>query len=228
MGRRRILWQLYPSYLLITLVAVVAIAWYGVRSQREIFLSSTAADLESRANLVLPHIQTLLDSGDTTAVDALCKQLSRSADTRMTVVLASGVVLADSDEAPQDMENHGSRPEIVEAMRDGVGSSMRYSATLQNTLMYVALRFQSNGQPAGVIRTAVPVSFVAEALRTLQTKMAAGGLALALLAAVVGWFVARRITRPIEDLKRGAERFASGDLNRRLAVPSSEDYSISS
>ena len=45
----------------------------------------------------------------------------------------------------------------------------------------------------------------------------------ALLVAILSLIISRRLTRPLEDLKRGAQRFARGDLERKLPVPASEE-----
>ncbi len=49
------------------------------------------------------------------------------------------------------------------------------------------------------------------------------GLIVALVTAAVSLFVSRRITRPLEVMKRGAERFARGELGGRLPVAASEE-----
>ncbi len=43
-----------------------------------------------------------------------------------------------------------------------------------------------------------------------------GGPAVAALLALVSFLASRRIVRPLEEIRRGAERFARGELNHRL------------
>jgi two-component system phosphate regulon sensor histidine kinase PhoR len=50
-----------------------------------------------------------------------------------------------------------------------------------------------------------------------------GGLVIALLVAMITLYVTRRISRPIEEMKRGAEMFARGDLTHRLPAPPSTE-----
>ncbi|KKL53486.1 hypothetical protein LCGC14_2274970, partial [marine sediment metagenome] len=61
------------------------------------------------------------------------------------------------------------------------------------------------------------------ALRAVQLRIAIAGLMVALLAALIGLLVSRRISRPLEQLKRGAEQFARGDLSGKLAVGHSQE-----
>ena len=52
MRKKRLLWQLYPAYLLIMLVSLTAVAWYASSALRTFDLEQTKADLEARALLV--------------------------------------------------------------------------------------------------------------------------------------------------------------------------------
>ena len=51
-------------------------------------------------------------------------------DCRVTWVAADGTVLYDNWQDPADMENHGQREEVREALALGKGRSSRYSDTL--------------------------------------------------------------------------------------------------
>ncbi len=50
-----------------------------------------------------------------------------------------GAVLGDSSADWQTMENHRDRPEVVEAFKNGWGTSQRYSNTLKVKMLYVAV-----------------------------------------------------------------------------------------
>lgn len=223
MSRRRMLWQLYPSYLVITLLALVAVTWYAARSLRHFHLEEAATDLKARAHLIEWQMAALLDSGDTVQVDSLCKQLGHRTATRITVIRPAGEVVGDSDEDPAHMENHSNRPEIAQALRKETGISTRFSNTLQKTMMYVAIPLTLDNEIIGVVRTSVPITSIDEVLGMISTKIAVGGLVVAALAALVSLWVSRRISRPLEEMKNGADRFAGGDLDYRLAVPNSEE-----
>ena len=55
---------------------------------------------------------------------------------RITLVDAVGNVLYDSYEDAAEMENHASRPEIAQAMKEGRGSASRYSTTYAKRSYY--------------------------------------------------------------------------------------------
>ena len=43
--KKHLLYKLFPSYLLITLVSVLAVSWYALSFTRQFFLERTQADL---------------------------------------------------------------------------------------------------------------------------------------------------------------------------------------
>ena len=49
-----------------------------------------------------------------------------------------------------------------------------------------------------------------------KIKIAIVGLIMAVFAAIISLSISRRISRPIETMTQGAERFAQGDLKHRL------------
>jgi two-component system phosphate regulon sensor histidine kinase PhoR len=218
MRRRRLLWQLYLSYLLITILSVSAVAWYGSRSFKRFYLERSATELETRAHLVGEYIARRPALQDPPALDAFCKDVGAKTDTRITVVLPSGVVIADSDENPAVMDNHGDRPEIRAALAGRMGSSSRYSYTLGKDMTYFALPIRQRDAITSVVRTSVPATRMEQVLRAIYARMAAVGIAVACVAAIVTLVMSRRISRPLEDMRTGAARFAAGDLTYRLPV----------
>lgn len=214
--KKRLLWQLYPSYLIITLVALVAVTWYASGALKSFYLKQIAGDLQSRALLLEKQILQFMGPLDADVIDALCKEIGEPSATRITVVLPSGTVIGDSVEAPSKMDNHALRPEIIKAKEGLVGSSIRFSSTLKQKMMYVAIPLKSQNKIVAVIRTSLPVTSIDEKLTSIQTQIAFGGLLIALLAAGISLYVSRRISRPMEEMKQGAEYFAKGELSHRL------------
>jgi two-component system phosphate regulon sensor histidine kinase PhoR len=157
-------------------------------------------------------------------VDSLCKALGRISDTRITIILPSGAVAGDTEEDPATMENHGSRPEVREALSSGSGMSIRYSNTLQRDLMYVAVPAYTDSRLVAVIRTSVPVASVTEMLGSMTRDIVILGLAVVILAGLVSWWVTRGISRPLQNLRDAAEDLAAGELSR--TIPRSEIVEI--
>ena len=214
--KKRLLWQLFPSYLLIILISLVAVTLYATTSLKNFYLDQIANDLQARAHLLEKQIFQLIGPMNADVIDALCKEIGKPSATRITVILPSGTVIGDSNDDPAGMDNHAMRPEVIEARKGLVGTSTRYSITLQEKMMYVAIFLTDDENIMAVIRTSLPITAIDKKLKSIQVKIAFGGLLIALLAAVLSLYVSRRISRPIEKMKEGAEYFARGDLSYRL------------
>lgn len=241
MSRRRLLWQLFPPYLIVTLLALATVGILAAQAIHDFYLTETTRDLIARGRLVRERVMTEISPGEAqsfASIDALCKKLGRDTDTRITVILSDGRVVGDSDEPIARMESHlgSDRPEIMRALEGHTGQAIRYSRTLRRSMLYIAVPMLAT--PAGdprnhpaeisppilaIVRVAIPLASVRQTLGSIHTKIALGTLGVALLCALVSWLIARRLSRPLEDLRRGAEAFARGDLDQRLTVFAAEE-----
>ncbi|MCG2755647.1 MAG: ATP-binding protein, partial [Desulfobacteraceae bacterium] len=168
---------------------------------------------------IIKHLSPLNEK----SIDLACKEIGGISETRITVVLPSGKVIGDSEEDPRSMDNHSDRKEVRAAISGNIGNSIRFSRTLQQKMMYVAVPLIKDNKILGVLRASIPVTSVDNALKSIQRKIALGGLLIALLAAIISLFVARRISRPLEEMKKSADRFAEGDLAHRLLLPDTKE-----
>jgi two-component system phosphate regulon sensor histidine kinase PhoR len=123
------------------------------------------------------------------------------------------------------MENHGNRPEIRTAFAGQTGMAVRYSETLDRNMMYIALPLKKAEQIIAVIRTAVPLTAIENNIRSTRNKVLIFMMFTVIAAALVSWYVTRKIIQPLEEIKQGAQAFARGDLGSRLPVPDTEELS---
>ncbi|NQU24970.1 MAG: PAS domain-containing protein [Candidatus Nealsonbacteria bacterium] len=230
MRRRRLFPQLFVSYLLVTLIPLLAVTLYGSGALRDFYYQRTADALKDRARLLTTQMtglldSGLLDSGRMEQVDVVCKELGRlsSSKTRITVVLPSGVVVGDSKGTIDDMGNHKGRAEIADALAGRVRPLVHTSPTLKQKMMYVAVPLTRSGETIGVLRTSVAVTDIDRALSAIRWKTLLAGAVVAAAAVGLGLWTSRRISQPLVQLKRGAERFAQGDLSQKLSVGDSEE-----
>lgn len=139
------------------------------------------------------------------------------AQARVTVVTHAGVVLADSQHDPETMENHANRPEVRLALQGRTGASVRHSATLDRDLCYVAVPFTYRGQRGFVLRLAVPLFELSNAVSAVRQRIIYASLATAALALLLAYFFSLRISRRIGRIKTFAERLLTS--REPAAVP---------
>ena len=215
MVKRRLFFQIFPSFLLIILIIIIALSWYVSSSFRSFYLDETSSKLEARANLVREYLlkKNLLNSED---LNIECRHLADLSNTRITVVSKTGKVLADSDENPYLMDRHSDRLEIIEALNGRTGTSVRYSYTLNQDMMYLAIPVFENDVIVAVVRLSFPLTFIEDTLWQIQERIIIGGIIIAVLAAFLSFIISRRISRPLERIRKGAERFARGKFDKKL------------
>jgi len=217
MRRSRLIWYIFPWFIVIILGSLALVTVYSTRSARSFHFRKTAEDLEVRALLFEDVIDDALVRRPA-AVDSICKSMGAATLTRLTVIRPDGTVIGDSNEDPARMGDHGDRPEVIRALAGFTGTSRRYSDTLREDLMYVAVPSRRDGRVVAAVRASHPLTELSAELRGLHTRVALSGLVTALVAVVISAFVARRISRPVDEIKRGVERFAMDDLGYRLPV----------
>jgi two-component system phosphate regulon sensor histidine kinase PhoR len=221
--KKRLLWHLYPSFLLITIISLMAVTWYASKSLKDFFLEQTAADLTVRARLFESQILRYLDPLDKKTIDQLCKDIGKGASTRLTVILPSGKVAGDSEKDPALMDTHVDRPEFIQALNAPFGISMRYSQTLEKNMMYVGIPIKVNNRILAVVRASIPLTPIDTLIRNIRNEIALGGFIIAVFASILSLVISRRITRPIEQIKRTAESIARGNFQARSQVDQSDE-----
>lgn len=147
------------------------------------------------------------------ALDMEADEIGARLAARVTFIASDGAVLGDSAEsfeAIATMENHATRPEIVDARASGVGTSRRASATLNEEMLYVAVRVTH--PRVAFIRVALPLTTVRSQLSAvLGSTITALGLAL-LGGAVAAAVLAGRIGQRVRAIAWIAQRYREGDL----------------
>ncbi len=108
---------------------------------------------------------------------------------RVSWISANGNVLYDSEADSSEMENHLAREEIKEALESGYGESARYSATLMERTLYSAKRLTDG--------TVVRLSVAQSTLLTLLLGMTQPIIMIAVIAVVVSFWLAHRLSKNI-------------------------------
>jgi two-component system phosphate regulon sensor histidine kinase PhoR len=140
------------------------------------------------------------------------KSAAERSHCRVTVIDPQGVVLAESDQDPANMENHANRPEIQAAYLNRVGSAIRPSSTLGRDLCYLAVPLQYQGRGGYVLRVAVPIENLDAAIAEVRWRILTASAVAALIALLIAYFFSRSFTRRIGRLRAFAEGLAKANF----------------
>lgn len=147
--------------------------------------------------------------------------ISRETRARVTVILESGEVVADSDIAPQylgTLENHANRPEVQQALQQGGGAAVRYSATIKTPMLYVATALQTDTGEHGVLRLSLPLTAVEKAKQSIRTLLGASLAVSLVVALLLSYLLSRLTSRSLRTITNLATQLGRGDYGRRIPV----------
>ncbi len=216
MARLRLIWQVFPAFVLILLSSLLAMSWVVTGLVAGFHEQEARSSLEDRLSLMRLPLDEALRQGGTALADARCKVLARQSSTRFTLIGRDGAVLADSAELPAAMENHGHRPEVRTAMDGGIGYARRQSTTLHQDMVYVAVPLTFGDPASPVLRAALPVTALDRHVKRIYRGAALAGLAVLVVAAALSLLLGRHITRPLRWMLLQTDCFAAGELDGRL------------
>jgi two-component system phosphate regulon sensor histidine kinase PhoR len=151
------------------------------------------------------------------------RQASQRSRARVTIIDATGAVLADSHHDPETMENHASRPEVIAAHRDGMGSSTRHSTTLNQDLSYVAVRLTYQDKPGYILRLAVSPDDVDSAIAAVRWRILFASFYAALVALIFAYFFSRSFTQRIARLRAFAEGLVDAHFSQAPLPPADDE-----
>ncbi len=221
---RSIQWRITFFFILVILITMSILGFHLVSLTRDSQFDNLRMQLEAEARITAEAcLPALLGDEDHTVLDALAKRLGEQIDTRVTIIAADGKVLGDSREDPAVMDNHRDRPEIRAAVEQGYGENTRYSTTLRQRMMYIAVPISYEGELLGVARVALPLTTVEGLVQSVTVSVISAMAIAALLIIVAAWVISRMTTRPIRELTAAASGIASGDLRQKTTVETRDE-----
>ncbi len=223
MARKRLTTQILLALAFIMAVMLAAFILHSTRSLRHVYYEDISSNLFARANLVGVHFEDAFASGGAGDIQSITRRLGMISRTRITVIAVDGSVLGESERDQTDMENHMDRSEIIGAIAGKPTGSMRYSRSLNRNMMYAAVPVFNGDSVKAVVRAAMALTDIDEAVSAVQTRVIIGGVLIILLSFGLVYLYMRKLTGPIADLRRGAEAFARGDLSHRLPIGHSDE-----
>lgn len=221
---RSIQWRITFSFILLILIGMGVLGFYLVDSTRNSQLDNLRAQLENEAGITAEASSTYFLSLDKdTLIDTLLKRLGKQTDIRFTIMDLEGKVLGDSEEDPATMENHAARPEIMDALDTGTGESTRYSTTLQQKMMYIAVPVSYQDEVVGIARVSLPLTEVESVVNRVTVSIITAMAVTALAVILAAWAISRITTRPIRKLTAASRKIASGELEQKIPVETRDE-----
>ncbi len=177
--------------------------------------SNLGSAIERDATVLAGVAEDALERGVRTDLDSVVDRYDQRTGGRVVIVDGDGISVADSDPPAPGRRDFSTRTEFVTALSGRVATGTRFSDTLDERLLYVAVPVASGGIVHGAVRITYPTA-------ELDRRVARNWLLLAAVAAVVlaaaalaSFLIARSVSRPLRRLERTAVALADGRLSAR-------------
>ncbi len=173
------------------ILAVTLVLFYAIMSV--ILYNRNLNLLKSEVKQEAEYIRTAVNISGPSYLDQMSQADER---TRITQIDENGDVLYDSSSEESDMENHGAREEIKEALASGTGESERVSDTLGRELYYYAVLLDDGT----VLRVAKSMDNLA--MTALNVLPVMGVLAVIMMgfALMLAKWQTQKLIKPINEL----------------------------
>jgi two-component system phosphate regulon sensor histidine kinase PhoR len=221
--KRSIFFKIFAGYIAVAIVLTVLILGLSFRAIRSSYVSALTDDLVGMGTVLNTRLQPFIEKNDRAGLDAYVKDIDVRIHRRITVIDAAGTVIADSEYDTARMENHAGRPEVQRALAGSVGSAIRPSPTLGETMLYVALPLSLNGRTPAVSRLSIPIKDVNSILGRLRIAIAQLSLIALLISLLAAYLISRGISRPVIHIGRAARKVAGGDLAEKVPLRGADE-----
>jgi two-component system, OmpR family, phosphate regulon sensor histidine kinase PhoR len=214
--RRNLFAKLALTFLALLLGVLLAEGYFAEQALRSNYEHTGFQQLAAIASIARAHSPQLSSFSSPTPEDAATLKNwigeVAASGARVTIIAADGRVLADSQANPEIMDNHSERPEIRDAFANGEGRSSRRSVTLNQDLLYYAVRQNVAGSSPIVLRFAIPLETADEALLSFRRSQLLASFIILLVAGAATLLVSRSFSGRVERLKEFSRRVAEGDF----------------
>ncbi len=212
--------KIFSGYLLIVIVILAITFPLSFRAIRHHHIDTLTGNLKNLCITLKLKISPLLESNQIEDLDTLIKKLGKQIDTRITVISPEGMVFADSEKNPTVMENHKNRIEIIQAIKYGFGTSLRYSASVKEEMLYVAIPIEKDGEVCGVLRASLFLKEINTLLNKLKMNIITIAVIIVIILLIGAFLFSRNFSRPLSELGAASRKVAQGDFSTKVFLKS--------
>ncbi|ODS33284.1 MAG: two-component sensor kinase [Candidatus Scalindua rubra] len=221
--KKSIFVKVFGGYLLIVLVILSITFFLSFRVIRHHYIDTLTGNLKNLCFTLKLKISPLLENNRIEELDTLIKKLGRQIETRITVISTEGVVFADSEKDPALMENHKNRLEVIQAIKDGFGTSLRYSTTVKEEMLYVAVPIEKDGKISGVLRASLFLKEINNLLYNLKMTIIKTAVIIVVILLLGAFVFSRNLSRPLKELSAASRKIAQGDFNTKVFLNNKDE-----
>ncbi len=215
--------KIFSGYLLIVIVILTITFPLSFRAIRHHHIDTLTNNLKNLCITLKMEISPLLESNQIKELDTLVKNLGRQIDTRITIINPEGAVFADSEKNPSLMEDHKNRIEIKQAIKDGFGTSLRFSASVKEEMLYVAIPINKDGEVYGILRASLFLKEINTLLNNLKMNIIKIAVIIVVILLIGAFLFSHNFSKPLNELGAASRKVAQGDFSVKVFLKSNNE-----
>jgi two-component system phosphate regulon sensor histidine kinase PhoR len=219
--------KLFLTYLLISTLGLCIAGVLIFSSERKRSLAQLEKSMISQTRLLSESFTyPLLENLEPMKADSLADELGHKIEGRITIIDTRGRVIADSYRSGENllqMENHSNRPEVISALEDTVGKSIRFSNTIKTDMFYLALPIKFQDEIVGIARLALPLTEVKEHRNRIIGIVFIGLLIGFIFSLILSFGFANTVTKPLRQMMQIGKLMSRGDFTQRVRIRTGDE-----
>ena len=216
--KKTLFWRVFLGYAAVIVFLAGGVALFAPGPMRQHHIREQADGLEHLGILLEDSVTPYLLGEAKGSLEELVTSVAKKTATRITVINPDGLVLADSEKEPRDMENHLYRPEIHAALQGQKQMSIRFSSTLKQDMMYMSLPLRSGDKVIGVLRMSLFMTELDLLFDRLREDLLKTLGLVTVLALIAAFFFTRSVSGPIRQFVNASARVAAGDFDAKVSL----------
>ncbi len=222
--KKTIFSKIFGGYLFLLILLTLLITAFSFSIIKAHLINTLTTRLEHIGKALSGQLEPeITEDSSREPLQNLVRKKGEELGTRITVILPSGVVIADSEEAPEQMGNHRERPEVLEALSGRTGSSLRYSTTVREQMLYVGIPLKKDGETIAVLRTSLFLRDINNLIGRVRTRIIIAGAVGIIISLIAAYALSRNLAKPIRELAAGADEIAQGNFLINISIPNRDE-----
>jgi len=216
---RSIQTRLALTYLVLAFFTVLVLGGMLQRTITRYVVSGSEDDLIAQGREIARVVVALPQKAEENErMDTLLRLAAQVTKSTLVLIGKDGVVVAASRDPTKIKGERVATPVVQQAMESGKPEKTTFTDPFGEFSVIVAVPVRTAKGVIGAVVLFRPVSAVRSSSNQVGAYVIRGSLLAAGAALIIGFLMARTLSKPIKEVTEAAARFAAGDMGQRVPV----------
>lgn len=216
--------KLTISYILLIAMIIIFFGVISTLSLEKYYISNIINILTSQGASFSRVFDSYIDADIYTISQDVVKKLATDTNAQVQVLNMEGMLLGDSTLSSTPVPAKILTPDVLQAIS---GQSGVYTEKVNNEkILHVSVPIKNKLNYVGILRLSSSLDEVSNIIKGLVLFLALVLAVSSLIALIIGFFIANKLTEPLELVKRATEEMAKGNFKVRAVKTSNDEIGI--